>query len=105
MSAPGHQRVLADDRSKATQALMLACLLNRVVGNDVQHRMNCGAGVSRSSRRSCNGQRSRRSSPAALSADGSTLAAGAHLEDNAETATAGTGADNSATDSGAVYIF
>lgn len=41
----------------------------------------------------------------ALSADGNTLAVGAFDEDSAETGTAGTGADNSAPDSGAVYVF
>jgi hypothetical protein len=41
----------------------------------------------------------------ALSTDGGTLAVGARYEDSAETGTAGTGADNSATDSGAVYVF
>ncbi|MFM1991021.1 MAG: hypothetical protein RJA99_3978 [Pseudomonadota bacterium] len=44
-------------------------------------------------------------SSVALSADGNTLAVSAINEDSAETGTAGTGADNSATDSGAVYVF
>ncbi len=41
----------------------------------------------------------------ALSADGSTLAVGAHLEDSAAIAVGGDEADDSALDSGAVYIF
>ena len=41
----------------------------------------------------------------ALSADGGTLAVGANWEESAETGTAGTGADNSAFNSGAVYVF
>jgi hypothetical protein len=41
----------------------------------------------------------------ALSADGSTLAVGAHREDSNATGIGGDSADNSATDSGAVYVF
>ena len=41
----------------------------------------------------------------ALSADGSTLAAGAFAEDSAATGLGGNQADNSAVDSGAVYVF
>jgi hypothetical protein len=41
----------------------------------------------------------------ALSADGSTLAVGAHLEDSAATSVGGDQADDSAPDSGAVYVF
>jgi hypothetical protein len=41
----------------------------------------------------------------ALSADGSTLAIGAPYEDSAATGLDGNQADNSATDSGAVYVF
>jgi hypothetical protein len=42
---------------------------------------------------------------AALSGDGSTLAAGAQLEDSNATDIGGNGADNSAGDAGAVYVF
>jgi hypothetical protein len=42
---------------------------------------------------------------AALSADGSTLAVGAIQEDSAATGVGGNQADNSAVDSGAVYVF
>ncbi len=41
----------------------------------------------------------------ALSADGDTLAVGAHLEDSNATGSNGIQADNSASDSGAVYVF
>jgi len=41
----------------------------------------------------------------ALSADGSTLAVGAYLEDSAATGVGGNQADNSATAAGAVYVF
>jgi hypothetical protein len=41
----------------------------------------------------------------ALSADGNTLAVGAPSEDSAETGTAGIGSDDSASNSGAVYVF
>lgn len=41
----------------------------------------------------------------ALSADGNTLAAGVQLEDSAAVGVGGNEADNSATDSGAVYVF
>ncbi len=41
----------------------------------------------------------------ALSADAATLAIGAYYEDSAGTGTAGTGADDLAQDSGAVYVF
>lgn len=41
----------------------------------------------------------------ALSADGSTLAVGAALEDSAATGVAGNEADNAARDSGAVYLY
>ena len=41
----------------------------------------------------------------ALSADGSMLAVGAELEDSVATGVNGDETDNSATDSGAVYIF
>lgn len=41
----------------------------------------------------------------ALSADGSTLAVGAHLEDSGADGINGNQADNSATDAGAVYVF
>jgi hypothetical protein len=41
----------------------------------------------------------------ALSADGSTLAVGAYGEDSSAIGTDGNGADNSAADSGAVYVF
>jgi cysteine-rich repeat protein len=41
----------------------------------------------------------------ALSADGATLAVGAFLEDSAATGIGGDQADNSASDSGAVYVF
>lgn len=44
-------------------------------------------------------------SSVALSADGSTLAVGAPLEDSAETGTSGTGADEGSAESGAVYVF
>ncbi len=40
-----------------------------------------------------------------FNADGTTLAVGAPGEDSAETGTAGTGADNTAPDAGAVYLF
>ncbi len=40
-----------------------------------------------------------------LSSDGGTLAVGAHLEDSSATGVSGNQADNSATDSGAVYLF
>ncbi|HWO17840.1 MAG TPA: hypothetical protein VNO30_03665, partial [Kofleriaceae bacterium] len=41
----------------------------------------------------------------ALSADGSTLAVGAYLEDSAATGIGGNQADNSAVNAGAVYVF
>ena len=41
----------------------------------------------------------------ALSADGHTLAVGAHLEDSSATGIAGNQGDNSASDSGAVYVY
>jgi hypothetical protein len=44
-------------------------------------------------------------SSVALSADGSTLAVGAYLEDSAATGVGGVQASNAATDSGAVYVF
>ena len=41
----------------------------------------------------------------AVAVDGDTVVVGASWEDSIETGTAGTGADNSATDSGAAYVF
>jgi uncharacterized protein with PIN domain len=42
MPATGQKRVLADDRSKAIQLVMLARLLKRVVEIDLEHCPNCG---------------------------------------------------------------
>jgi hypothetical protein len=39
---PGQKRVLADDRSKVIQLVMLALLLKRVVEIDLEHCPNCG---------------------------------------------------------------
>jgi hypothetical protein len=40
----GHKRVLADDRSKVIQMVMLARLLKRVFDIDMEHCPNCGGG-------------------------------------------------------------
>ena len=42
MSLDGHKRVLADDRSKAIQLVMLVHLLKRVFSIDLEHCPNCG---------------------------------------------------------------